>query len=106
MSGEILPLKRPPTLLLRSASAVGSCGRFGAGLPSAFACFAAACHLARSASNFALACAGSTGRAVFSCVAKKAFNSGALCCVSGAIHDSMGVPPTEEWIKPTGTPSA
>ena len=35
-----------------------------------------------------------------------AFNSGALCCVSGAIHDSMGVPPTEEWIKPTGTPSA
>ncbi len=34
------------------------------------------------------------------------FQFGGLCWASAAIQDSIGVPPTEELINPTGTPSS
>jgi hypothetical protein len=35
-----------------------------------------------------------------------ALSSGLVSWTSGAIHDSIGVPPTEVLIKPTGTPTS
>ncbi len=41
-----------------------------------------------------------------SCCSRIPFSAGSRSSPAREVHASAGVPPTEEWIKPTGTPSA
>ena len=105
MSGAILPLKSPPTLPFARAQRHGIAWRVAArALPSAFAFCAALLPGRELLFIFRLRASGSKRSALF-VRSKNAFSSGTAFCASALIHDSMGVPPTEELISPTGTPS-